>query len=83
MIQFMLADAIQPQRNYRVWAQLGYDEVISWSIGQILAGLTLAFCSQAALRWIIRPPEMGCPRCGYAVGDGTDTCPECGQTGVG
>lgn len=48
-------------------------------VAMIIVGVPLGLLSRPLARWAIRPPDAGCPGCGYATSPGMARCPECGQ----
>ena len=61
-----------------VWQGIGENHGVFRSLPMLLIGGTLALMAERLARWTIRPPEVGCPRCGYEADPGSTVCQECG-----
>jgi hypothetical protein len=69
------------EHMFRVHMDIGEGQSTYRGLAMLLVGAALALGARRIARWVVSPPEQGCPRCGYA-GAVTDTCPECGQSGL-
>jgi len=64
------------------WMGNGESHGIFAGLPLLALGLALAFAGRRLTRWIVTPPEPGCPRCGFEVAQDAAVCPECGQRGL-
>jgi len=67
---------------WTAWTGAGESHGVFSGVPMVVIGLGLAFGSRALVRWVVRPAEAGCPRCGHELLPGADRCPECGQGGL-
>lgn len=64
---------------WKAWQGVGEDHGFFRGVPMTLIGVALAVLSKRLARWIITPPDSGCPRCAYpSTTDRPDTCTECG-----
>ena len=67
------------KQAWTAWMGAGESHGVFSGVPMVMIGLGLAIWSRPLVRWVVRPAELGCPRCGHEVMAGLDRCPECGQ----
>ncbi len=81
-LAFGFLGAKKLDQAWSVWMDIGSEHGIYRGLGALAIGIPMAILSQALSRWIVRPPETSCPRCGYeGAGQPDGICNECGLTG--
>lgn len=63
---------------WTVWNGIGETQGVFRGAPTLAVGAVLLIASRPLVAWIVRPPDRGCPRCGYARSP-DKPCPECGQ----
>lgn len=66
---------------FQIWEGIGEEHSTYRGLALVIVGAALTVLSRPLVRWVVQPPSLGCPRCGYA-GPVGGTCPECGQDGL-
>jgi hypothetical protein len=64
-----------------IYDGIGDSHRVSRGIAAACIGGVIAATADIISAWAIVAPRRGCPRCGYAGGEG-GVCPECGLTGL-